>query len=416
MTALRHTAMLEVNEFLVLDYVHERIVTTRPEIAAALGLSPSSVSRIVRRLVAQKLVNEEPNDGAGERHGGRPRSAITFNSRAGCVLGIDLGGTKCHGVLADLSGSILEEEVRPTNQEGAPYPTLLAVIRELTARADRLDLPVIAIAVGVPAIVDPERGLALGGPNVHWDGFPIFNELASATTVPFVVENDVNLAALAHAWRGNGRGRSDFVTIALGTGIGAAIVADGRLIKGQGSAAGEVGYLVLDAAQLRDERPMSLGAFERLAAGPSIVQRYAAALANSKGPGSRTDAVSTEAVFAMAAAGDPVAASVIDYVVDRVAMAVIALGAVANPGLVILEGSVGRALQPHLPTIMDLVGGQLPVSPEIVTGDLGANATAIGAVAAAVELARNQHAPASFFGTFSVRAGRTKSGVTVHVA
>lgn len=414
MGGLRPTAILEVNEYLVLDFVHERVVTTRPEIAAALGLSPSSVSRIVRRLLTQKLVREEPNGGTGERHGGRPRTAITFNSRAGCVLGIDLGGTKCHGVLADLTGTIIEEEVRPTNQQGAPYPTLLAVIGALTSRAGRLDIPVEAIAVGVPAIVDPERGLALGGPNVHWDGFPIFSELAAATSVPFVVENDVNLAALAHAWRGNGRGRSDFVTIALGTGIGAAIVADGRLIKGRASAAGEVGYMVLEPSQLRDERPLSLGAFERLAAGPSIVRRYGEARAESGLDASRE--VSTEEVFALAAAGDPVAASVIRDVVDRVAMAIIAVGAVANPGLTILEGSVGRALAPYLPEIIRLVAGQLPVAPEVVTGELGPNATAIGAVAAAVELARNQHAPASFFGTFSVRTDRPSAGLTVRVA
>jgi glucokinase len=401
--------MLEVNEFLVLDFVRDRQTTTRSQIAEALGLSPASVSRIVRRLLDAELVREGPT--APTR--GRPQATIVFNTRAASVIGIDLGGTKCHGVLADLSGTTLHEVVRPTYQEGAPYPTLAAVLHELAARARTLDLPVAATAVGVPAVVDPETGLAIGGPNVHWEGFPIVAELARTTTTPFIVENDVNLAALAHAWRGNARGRTDFAVISLGTGIGAAVVADGQLIKGRHSAAGEVGFLVLERSQLREPR-VGLGAFERLAAGPVLADRYRGLLRTSGRPA--PDDLTAATVFDAARTGEPAAQALVDELVEHVAMAIIALTVAVDPETVVLEGSIGRALAPRLREIRDLVRDNVLAAPEVVVSDLGPAATAVGAVAAALQLSRHQRAPSAVLDTFRVGSDRHRLGLRVDVA
>ena len=204
------------------------------------------MSRAIRRLVGRDLVREEP----GQSTGGRPRTTITFNALSGCVIGIDLGGTKCHAMLADLVGGLLVEEVRPTDADGSPFETLVESIERLTRRRERAGAPLAAVAVGVPAIVDPDTGVAVGGPNVHWHGFPLVAELRDRLDVPFVVDNDVNLAALGHAWKGDARGLSDFVVLSLGTGIGAAVVVDGRLLRGRNSGAGEVGYMVLDRSLL----------------------------------------------------------------------------------------------------------------------------------------------------------------------
>ena len=83
---------------------------------------------------------------------------------------------------------------------------------------------------------------ATAGPNVHWQGFDLLGVLRAELTEPFEVDNDVNLAALGEAWRGQGRGISSFVTMSLGTGIGGAVVIDGHLIRGSHNAAGEVAY------------------------------------------------------------------------------------------------------------------------------------------------------------------------------
>lgn len=391
--AIRHGLMLQMNEQLVLDYIHEHGTTSRPEIAVNLGLSAATVSRIVRRLVLRDLVHETP----GVSTGGRPRTTISFNAASGCVIGIDLGGTKCHAMLADLAGELLVEEVRATDAAGSPFETLVESIDRLTRRKERAGSPVVSVAVGVPAIVDRRAGVAIGGPNVQWHGFPLVAELRQRLDVPFVVDNDVNLAALGHAWRGDARGTTDFVVLSLGTGIGAAIVTDGRLLNGRGSAAGEVGYMVLDRRQLAAPRPHDLGSFEVLASGVGIAELVRQALAEGKrsslsevadGPGSRD-------VFEAASRGDRLASSVVDTMIEHVAMAVIGIASVTDPAILILDGSVGRALGDWVGRITELVADHLPRPPAIVASSLGGEATALGAVAAALDLSRSARGPRS---------------------
>jgi glucokinase len=408
---IRHAVMLEINGYLVLDHVREVGETTRPALAAQLGLSAASVSRIVRRLIGEGLISEGP----GSSTGGRPRSVLRFNTRAGCVIGVDLGGTRCHGLLADLGGAPLAEDIRPTGADEEPFAVLVATIRALQARASEQGLPVAALAVGVAAIVDPDTGIASGGPTVRWDDFPIVSALADAVDLPFVVDNDVNLAALAHAWRGDGRGLANFAVLELGTGIGAAIVSEGRLLKGHGNAVGEIGYLVLDRALLRDGRRDGPGVFERQASGPAIEQsaRIRSQTGSPRTRGAMPEHPSAADVFVAALAGDPTARLIIDEVVDHVAMALIALASTVDPEVIILGGPVGGALVPWLDELGGLLAKHLPTPPPVVASTLGPDAAAIGAVAAALQLAREQGSPGVFFDTTATAAGRDGRPVVV---
>src|SRR3954470_24080051 len=267
---VRHGTMFEVNEFLVLDFVREHDPTTRTDIARELGLSPASVSRIVGRLTRDGLVAEA---GTLRSPGGRPRGVISFRRDAGAVIAVDLGGTRCHGALADLSGTVLAEELAPTRAAGAPFGPLARTIAAIQAEADRREVPVVALAVGVPGIVDPDSGTVRDAPYVDWQDFPVVDRLTDVVDVPFVVDNDVNLAALAHAWRGDGRLVRDFVTLSVGTGTGAAIVSGGRLLQGAHNVAGEVAYLVVRREMLGRPIRDGLGAFEGVASGPGIATR-----------------------------------------------------------------------------------------------------------------------------------------------
>jgi glucokinase len=385
---IRHGLMLQINEQLVLDFVRDRGWTSRTEIAAGLGLSAATVSRIVRRLAVEDLVREEP----GESTGGRPRTAVAFNVRSGCVIGVALGGTKCHGVLADLGGSILAEDLRGSTDDGPPFATLVETIERLDHSRERGGSPLVAVAVGVPAIVDPGTGVAIGGPSVRWNGFPIVAALRKHVDVPFVIDNDVNLAALGHAWRGDARGVADFAVINLGTGIGAAVVADGRLVRGHANSAGEIGFMVLDHDRLRGSRQGDLGAFETQASGPAVADiatRVLQATERSSSLRSLGRRPGSADVFSAAAAGDAIAGDVVTSMVDHVAMAIIALGSVTDPEVVVLDGAVGRALVGVRDTIQELVDRHLATPPRIVVSTLREDATALGAVAAALDLSRS---------------------------
>jgi glucokinase len=389
--ALRHAAMLEVNEFLVLDFIRSRERTSRPEIGRELGLSPSSVSRIIGRMIRSGVALESPGPTTAA---GRPRRVIAFNHAAGAVIAVDLGGTKCHGALADLSGTVVAEHVLPSRTGSGAFAALADTIDVLRAEAADRELPLSAVAIGIPAILDPETGVAVGGPNVEWQGFEIVSRLGQRLDVPFLVENDANLAALAHAWRGDGRGVDHFVTISIGTGIGAAIVANGRLVKGRHNAAGEIGYYPMSRDQLHRPRADGLGGFEALAAGPAIGARAAELLAGGSVASSmNAEGTTPERVFAGALDGDPLACAVIDELLDWIAMALVQVVATVDPELIILEGSVGRSLEPHLAELVRRIAPCVPVMPRLLVSGLGPNATVVGAIAAALQLARRQHVP-----------------------
>jgi glucokinase len=400
---LRHASMLEVNEYLVLDFVRECGSTSRPEIGRSLDLSAATVSRIVGRLLRAGLVVEERGSSSD---GGRPPGVIVFNPRAGAVIAVDLAAASCHGALADLAGDLLHEEVRPTGELGSAFETLAAVIDALASQAVELDVPVAALAVGVPAIVDPETGIGLAGPSVAWEGFDLVASLRARVTIPFVVENDVNLAALAQAWRGDGRHASDFFTLHLGAGVGGAVVANGRLVKGSHNGGGEIGYLLVNRAQSRRPLDGTVGGLEAVVAEAALVAR-ARALAGSRSLDWSTGAgpIGISEIVAASQADDPVALQVMGELLDHVAMALVAVGAIIDPALVILDGSVGRALEPEVPTLAAALARRLPRAPRLVVSRLRGDATLLGAVAAALELARRRSAPSALFGIFSTSGG-----------
>jgi glucokinase len=386
---MARSTVTETNQFLVLDAIRSARVTTRPELAEALDLSPASISRIVRRLLAEGLVIEEPGPSDGV---GRNRDVLRYNQRAGAVIAIDLGGTRCHGAVADLAGCIVAEDERPAFAGGSPAGSLLAAIAALREAAAREGLTVQAVCVGIPALVNPDTGLVDAGPNVQWHGFDLMGLLRSELTEPFTVDNDVNLAGLGEAWRGSGAGVSSFVTLSVGTGIGAAIVLDGRLIRGQHNAAGEVGYLVTRPSQLL--RGVPVAGLEELISGSALTAR-ARELAKARPGRTGVDLadITPAVLFDAAAAGDEVARSVIDELVETVAIAVAAVTALIDPARVIVDGGIGRALAPYLSQIEELVGQVTYRAPEIVTSTLGPNATVTGAIASALAMHRDALAP-----------------------
>jgi glucokinase len=394
-TPLRQATMSALNESLVLDFVREHEETSRAAIAAALGLSPASVSRIVGRLIRAGLVTESTEAADGP---GRPAARLHFDRRAGCVLAIDLGGTKCHGVLADLAGTIAVEDVRPTNSTPTPFQTLRACIDALLERADA---PVVAAAVGVPAIVDPATGHVLRGPNVVWHDLALGDELRAVLDVPLLVDNDVKLAAMAQAWRGLGRGVPDFATLAIGTGVGAAIVANGELVRGRNNAAGELGYLILDSEQLAEPHAEGLGGLERVITGPAIAARARALLQSHPGRSHRlhADTVTSEQVLEAARTGDEIAGQVVDEVLTALLKALIALCVAADPTVIIIDGGVGRSLEPYLGRLAQGLARHTPWTPTLVVSGLGASSTVLGAIATALWLDRRRttsglrHAP-----------------------
>jgi glucokinase len=215
--------------------------------------------------------------------------------------------------------------------------------------------------------------------------------LRERVSEPTEVTNDVNLAALGQAWRGDGIGKRCFVTLSVGTGIGGGVVVDGRLVSGVHNAAGEIGQLVIRVSHQANFSPV---AFEQVASGPAIRARAVSLLEAETAESSLAHSdFDTSDVFAAAAAGDPVGRRVIEELLDHIAAAIVNLAAILDPELVILDGSVGRAVEPWLPALSERVAGHVFRPPALTVSNLGPNATLVGAIARALALASENANP-----------------------
>src|ERR1017187_6444501 len=373
-------SITNINEFMVLDTVRLAGTITRSELSERLGLSPASISRMIRRLLNDGLVFEEPGESEGW---GRNATIVRFNELAGSVIAIDLGGTKCLGALADLAGNVLHEERRSSFADGNPEQSLMAMIDDLFKVSLDLGLPVRSLGIGIPAVLDPDTDLVIDGPNVQWQDFDLLSSLRTKIEEPFIVDNDVNLAAMGEAWRGSGVGAHSFFTISLGTGVGAAVVIGGELVRGRHNAAGEVGYLVTDRSQFQNFGPN----LENLVSGVALVQRAGELLADVEGTSELSEAeLTSPAIFAAASRNDPIALRVIGDLIENVAMVVTGAVAFIDPEIIVLEGSIGRALEPYLGRIEDLVERATGRAPILSISTLGPNATIVGALSPALLL------------------------------
>jgi glucokinase len=304
------------------------------------------------------------------------------------VIGVDLGGTKCHAVLAGEDGAVLRELRRSTRELPDPADVLLAVVAELRASAGSAGRCARAVALGIPAFLDPRSGLVVGGNNLGWHGFDLRARLDAALPEPYLVENDVNLAALGEASSGAGRGASSCVTVSLGTGLGGAVVVGGRLLRGHHGAAGELGFLLADRGQLG--RPGMLGMEERV--GGLAVAERAQQLARCDPRAADLAAVDAAGVFAAARSGHPVARQLVDELLDHVAMTIADVAAVLDPERVVLDGGLGRALVPFLPRLREQVSASVLYAPDIAVSALVPTAALAGAVGEAWRLARGSRA------------------------
>jgi glucokinase len=380
----------ELNTFLVLDAIRSRGHVTRRQLVADLGLSNASVSRIVKRLLSAGLIAEEPGAGAVR---GRIPAVLWFIGPPGGVIAVDLGGTRCHGALADLAGEVVAEDFRPAGEGSDAVDALLRCVAALEARAAELAMPVRAAVVGIPALIDPATGLATAGPNVHWQGLDLLGMLRPSLELPFEVDNDVNLGALGQAWRGAGRGAHSFVLISLGTGIGGAVVIDGHLIRGRHNAAGEVAYFPVAGAAGGTGAAGDRAGFEDVASGTALRARAAELIAGGQ-PSSLSGEYAVADIFTAARHGDLAGGQVVRELITHVAAAIAGATALVDPERIILDGSIGRALEPWLDDLRSAVAGGVFRTPDIVISRLGPNATVLGAIARALAIVAELDGPA----------------------
>lgn len=273
------------------------------------------------------------------------------------VLGVDLGGTRMRAVLADGYGNILRREDAPTLADGGPESVLARLI-DLAAQVQG-EASLAAIGVGAPGPTDPYRGVVLMGPNLPgWRNVDLRARLGDAFGVPVFVGNDANLAGLAEYRFGAGRGSKHLIYLTVSTGIGSAMIIDGRLLLGCEGLAAEAGHMTLDASAETENSQASelhlVGTLEGLASGPNIARRAQDALRS--GVESQVvqlvdgdlDAVTTRPLLQAAQAGDRFAQEQFAIAGRYIGIGITNLLHIFNPDRIVIGGSVWLNCHPFL--------------------------------------------------------------------
>ena len=261
------------------------------------------------------------------------------------VMGLDIGGTKCAVLLADVSEKIgIVEKIRfETHTElGAEYALgkLVETAAELIARSEE---KVCAIGISCGGPLNSRTGVVQSPPNLPgWDDVPIVSIMEEKFGIPTFLQNDANACGLVEWKFGAGRGCEDMVFLTMGTGMGAGVIAGGRLLRGSCDMAGEVGHL-----RLEKHGPVGYGkagSFEGFASGGGIARLAAMLRSEWTAAGetvgwAETDAeLTTRALAGYAAQGDVHAARVFEAAGEYLGRGIAVIADVLNPEMVVIGG------------------------------------------------------------------------------
>ncbi len=309
----------------------------------------------------------------------------------GHVAGIDIGGTKIATLIVAADGTVLGRATHTSTVADRSHAAaaIAATLDDALASAGLERTELEAIGVGVPGRVDPERGHVTLAVNLGWTDFALRDALEAEIGRPVIIENDARAAAIGLHARGVARGPAgateDLAYLAVGTGIAAGVILDGRLHRGARGLAGEIGHAIADATGPRCACGQ-YGCLEAFASGPSIARRAGMATAQD--------------VYQAAQAGDLVASELVDDVGRRLAWAIHTLVMAYDVERIVVGGGVSHAgaaferpLRRELERLRaasDLAGELLPADiahvlpPEAEPGAWGAVAVARAALAASV--------------------------------
>src|SRR5829696_700635 len=380
---------------LVLDEIRLGRSRSRSELVGRTGLGRAIVVRRVAELIERGLVSEGD---VGPSTGGRPPRQLTFHADGGHVLVADLGATSVDVAVTSLDGRILGHHDEPARIEDGPeaglgrvedlFDQLLATTRDIPGR-------LWGIGIGVPGPVEFGAGRPISPPIMPgWDLYPIRERFTSRYEAPVWVDNDVNLLALGEWRSGVAAGHDNVVVVKIGTGIGAGIIADGRLHRGAQGAAGDVGHI-----QVADERDVvcrcgNTGCLEALAGGAALARDGQAAARDGRSPRladalASRGGVTAEDVARAASSGDPVSIALLEAAGGRIGAMLAGVVNFFNPSLVVIGGGVARSGDALLASIRETVYRRsLPLATRellIRRSSLGGLAGVVGASAMVVD-------------------------------
>jgi predicted NBD/HSP70 family sugar kinase len=366
--------------------------SSRQDLSEATGLSPASVSNVVRELISEGIVLEA---GSVESDGGRPRVLLQINADYGYVIGVDVGETRVRVELFDLTMTERAKADYPLDprQHGVDVIVegILAGLASVLASSGIDESAVLGIGVGVPGVVEQGAEALVHGQTYGWEAVPLERLLRAGTSLPLHIDNGAKTMGQAELWFGAGRGAQHAVVCLIGSGVGASIIANGSAHRGSTSSAGEWGHTTIVVGG-RPCRCGSRGCLEAYVGAEAILDRY--------GLPSGDDQESALAALIDTVPRPAEAAAVLADTALYLGVGIADLINLFNPERIILGGWAGLLLgERMLPAIREAARQHSLRHPFAATsielGRLGPDAVALGAATLPIERFLNTTAPVS---------------------
>ncbi|RVU23834.1 ROK family transcriptional regulator [Streptomyces antnestii] len=359
-----------INSAVVLHALRATDLATLTEITTVTGLSRPTVEGVVEGLITAGLVVETAVDDGGTRRQGRPARRFRFRAEAGHLLGLEIGPHRVAAVLSDLDGKVLGTAAKDVD-EAAPaderIERLRTAVADLLRRAGVARSSLRAVGVGTPGIVEADGTVRLGTALPEWTGLQLGERLRRSFKCPVLVENDANAAAVAEHWKGAASESDDVVFVLAGLSPGAGALIGGRLHRGYGGAAGEIGALHLLGREVRPETLLS----------------------TTDEPLHPLDEQAVAEVFALAREGDERAGAAVDRFLQRLVHDVAALVLALDPELVVV-GGWAAGLDGVLEPLRRELARYCLRPPRVALSVLGEAAVATGALRLALDHVEEQ--------------------------
>jgi len=364
-----------LNEGMVLKAIEKNGLVSRADICKMVGLTPPTVSDIVKDLIDRGIVDEI---GKGDSSGGKKPILLKLNSRAAYMLAVDLGGENgIRAALMDLSNNIVKERLGPKIEllkGGELKDALRITVSDLIKEINIPKNKILGICIGVPGIIDFKLKKVTIAPYLNWE-IPLGDLTLRGMKIPITIENDVNLMALGERAKGIAQGVDNFVFVGERIGIGSGIITNGKLYTGANNAAGEVGYLLIDAKYAhRNNR--DYGCFEKLASYKAIVERA------RKKMGKTLRAID---IFKAAAGGEDIATRIVKETLKFLAYGISNISCILDPELVVIGGGISILPEEFLEEIRANIKEVIPLVPRVEFSKLGENGVLIGAAVKVLE-------------------------------
>ncbi|ELP62415.1 ROK family protein [Streptomyces turgidiscabies] len=312
---------------------------SRAGVASRIGLTRAAVSTLVDELIRSGLLEELGPERPGRV--GRPGSALAVSGRGPAGIGAEVGVDHLAVCAVDLRGVVRARAVRHgANRGRSPEPViteLTGLVRKVIAEAEREGLWPAGLAVAVPGLVARDGRTVVRAPNLDWHDTDLGALLP--VDLPLTVDNEANLGALAELWLGDGT-PPDFLHVSAEIGIGAAVVVDGRLLRGTRGFAGELGHV-----PVRPEGP------ECACGGRGCLEQYAGEEAVLRAAGVESGEDRVGLLAERAAQGDPAVRRALDGAGTALGIALTGAVNLLDPETVVLGGALSGLAPWLLPAL-----------------------------------------------------------------